>query len=243
MSVRPIGCACGSIWGVRLGRSTRMPERASITIRPSTSWIPSIMTSARCGNNRSRSHRGRLIGIPIGRWARGGVTVATAAPSVTFGMREEVFARKAATRVVARLVSALTQAVIAVFGVDCRDEVLVELVGQPTSRSGLGGKVISERGTVDQLGLCHPDLPRSGQCYAGSRQAWALSAHEHADDRASAGAGGTREQGAAAACAGFVEDGLQVVLDGVFAEEHLRGDRAGVGAGGHVMQEFGLARG
>ena len=91
----------------------------------------------------------RLIGIPVGRWARGGATVVTAAPSVTFGMREEVFARDDATRVVAQLVSAFTQAVVAVFGDDCRDEVLVELVGQPTSRSGLGGKVISGRGTVD----------------------------------------------------------------------------------------------
>ncbi|MEV4131921.1 hypothetical protein AB0J72_07125 [Dactylosporangium sp. NPDC049742] len=85
----------------------------------------------------------RLIGIPAGRWARGGAPVATAAPSVTFGMREEVFARPDAAGVVARLVSAFTDAVTAVFGADCRDEVLVELVGQPTSRSGLGGKVIS----------------------------------------------------------------------------------------------------
>jgi phenylpyruvate tautomerase PptA (4-oxalocrotonate tautomerase family) len=86
----------------------------------------------------------RLIGIPAGRWARGGATVDTAAPSVTFGMREEVFAREDSARVVAQLISAFTGAVTAVFGDDCRDEVLVELVGQPTSRSGLGGKVIRD---------------------------------------------------------------------------------------------------
>jgi phenylpyruvate tautomerase PptA (4-oxalocrotonate tautomerase family) len=80
----------------------------------------------------------RLIGIPAGRWARGGKPVATAAPSVTFGMREEVFARADAAEVVAKLVAAFTEAVTAVFGADCRGEVLVELVGQPTSRSGLG---------------------------------------------------------------------------------------------------------
>ena len=85
----------------------------------------------------------RLIGIPAGRWARGGTAVTTAAPSVVFGMREEVFARADATEVVARLIAALTHAVTAVFGDDCRDDVLVELVGQPTTRSGLGGKVIS----------------------------------------------------------------------------------------------------
>jgi phenylpyruvate tautomerase PptA (4-oxalocrotonate tautomerase family) len=84
----------------------------------------------------------KLIGIPVGRWARGGATVATAAPSVTFGMREEVFARQDAARVVSQLVSALTEAVTAVFGDDCRDHVLVELAGQPTSRSGLGGRII-----------------------------------------------------------------------------------------------------
>jgi phenylpyruvate tautomerase PptA (4-oxalocrotonate tautomerase family) len=91
----------------------------------------------------------RLVGIPTGRWARGGAAIATAAPSVTFGMREEVFARADAARVVAQLISAFTQAVSSVFGDECRDDVLVELVGQPTSRSGLGGKVISERGAGD----------------------------------------------------------------------------------------------
>ncbi|MDG6108657.1 hypothetical protein Daura_24990 [Dactylosporangium aurantiacum] len=88
----------------------------------------------------------RLIGIPAGRWARGGAALSTAAPSVTFGMREEVFARPDAAGVVARLVAAFTDAVTAVFGDDCRDDVLVELVGQPTSRSGLGGTVIADRG-------------------------------------------------------------------------------------------------
>lgn len=90
----------------------------------------------------------RLIGIPAGRWARGGVAVSSAAPSVTFGMREEVFARPDVAQVIAHLVSAFTDAVTAVFGDECRDEVLVELVGQPTSRSGLGGKVISNGTTA-----------------------------------------------------------------------------------------------
>ena len=49
----------------------------------------------------------------------------------------------------ARLVSVFTEAVTAVFGDDCRDEVLVELVGQPTSRSGLGGRVISDGSARD----------------------------------------------------------------------------------------------
>ncbi|UQU61583.1 hypothetical protein COUCH_21300 [Couchioplanes caeruleus] len=86
----------------------------------------------------------RLIGIPAGRWARGGAAVATAAPSVTFGMREEVFTREDAAVVVARLVAAFTDAVTAVFGDEWRDDVLVELVGRPISRSGLGGRVIGD---------------------------------------------------------------------------------------------------
>lgn len=88
----------------------------------------------------------RLLGIAAGRWARGGAPVASAAPVVSFGMREEVFARADASTIVAALVSALTDAVAAVFGEACRDEVLVELIGQPTSRSGLGGKVIGAGG-------------------------------------------------------------------------------------------------
>jgi phenylpyruvate tautomerase PptA (4-oxalocrotonate tautomerase family) len=88
----------------------------------------------------------RLIGIPGGRWARGGVMVNDAAPAVTFGMREEVFAREDAPAVVSRFVTAFTDAVTAVFGEEYRDDVLVELVGQPTTRSGLGGKVIGDAG-------------------------------------------------------------------------------------------------
>ena len=91
----------------------------------------------------------RLIGIPAGRWARGGAAITTAAPSVVFGMREEVFAREGAARVVTDLVSAFTEAVAAVFGEGCRNDVLVELVGQPTSRSGLGGKVINDGSVGD----------------------------------------------------------------------------------------------
>jgi hypothetical protein len=91
----------------------------------------------------------RLIGIPTGRWARGGAAVATAAPSVTFSMREETFARADAATVVEQLVSAFTEAVTAEFGDDCRDGVLVELVGQPTSRTGFGGKVISNVRAAD----------------------------------------------------------------------------------------------
>jgi phenylpyruvate tautomerase PptA (4-oxalocrotonate tautomerase family) len=45
-----------------------------------------------------RSVEVRLIGIPAGRWARGGAAVAAAAPAVTFRMCEEVVAREDAAR-------------------------------------------------------------------------------------------------------------------------------------------------
>lgn len=118
--------------------------RESVLIRELTDAVVSVY-----GEWVRRSVDVRLIGVPAGRWARGGAAVATAAPSVAFGMREEVFARADAAAVVARLVSAFTEAVTAVFGDDCRDEVLVELVGQPTSRSGLGGKVIGDLSVGD----------------------------------------------------------------------------------------------
>lgn len=84
----------------------------------------------------------KLVGVHPGRWGRGGGVVASAAPTITFGMREEVFARPNASDVVARLKAAFTEAVVDEFGEACRSEVLVELVGQPTSRSGLGGQII-----------------------------------------------------------------------------------------------------
>ncbi|MEV4349974.1 hypothetical protein AB0J83_36410 [Actinoplanes sp. NPDC049596] len=88
----------------------------------------------------------RLIGIPTGRWARGGEPVTTAAPAISFSMREEVFTRDDAPRLTAALITALTDAATTVFGEDRRDAVLVDLIGQPTTRTGLGGTVISDRG-------------------------------------------------------------------------------------------------
>jgi phenylpyruvate tautomerase PptA (4-oxalocrotonate tautomerase family) len=85
----------------------------------------------------------RLIGLSERRWARGGRLVRDAAPAVTFGLREEVFQRDDADTVVAALVNVITEAVVAVFGEKVREAVLVELVGQPVSRTGLGGRVLS----------------------------------------------------------------------------------------------------
>jgi hypothetical protein len=97
----------------------------------------------------------RLVGIPTGRWTRGGAVIASAAPSVTFGMREEVFAPEDTAGVVAELVSAFTEAVTAVFGDDCRDEVLVELSDNP--RPGPGS---AERSSATAVGRVPSGLSR-----------------------------------------------------------------------------------
>ena len=83
----------------------------------------------------------RLIGLPAERWGIGGVAAPTAAPSVTFGIREAAFDRPDAGRIVARLVAAVTDAIVAVLGERVRAALTVELVGTPAGRTGVGGAV------------------------------------------------------------------------------------------------------
>ncbi len=64
--------------------------------------------------------------------------------AISLGMREEVFRREDAGTVIAALVNVVTEAVVAVFGEQVREAVLVELVGQPVSRTGLGGRVLTD---------------------------------------------------------------------------------------------------
>jgi phenylpyruvate tautomerase PptA (4-oxalocrotonate tautomerase family) len=85
----------------------------------------------------------RLIGVPAHRWGIGGVPAPAPAPSVTFGIKEAAFGRPDAGEIVARLVSGVTDAVVAVFGERVRAGVTVELVGVPAGRSGVGGVVVT----------------------------------------------------------------------------------------------------
>jgi phenylpyruvate tautomerase PptA (4-oxalocrotonate tautomerase family) len=84
-----------------------------------------------------------LIGLPPDRWGIGGVPAQAPSPSVTFGTREAVFSRPDADEVVARLVSGITDAVVAVFGERVRAGVMVEFVGTPAGRTGIGGVVVT----------------------------------------------------------------------------------------------------
>lgn len=82
-----------------------------------------------------------LIGLPASRWGIGGKPAQAPSPSVTFGIKEAAFSRPDAQETVARLVSGVTEAVVAVFGERVRSGVTVELVGTPASRTGVGGVV------------------------------------------------------------------------------------------------------
>ena len=84
-----------------------------------------------------------LIGLPANRWGIGGKPAQAPSPTVTFGVREAIFGRPDAEDTVARLISGVTDAVVAVFGEHVRSDVAVELVGTPVGRTGIGGVVVS----------------------------------------------------------------------------------------------------
>ncbi|NIH79036.1 tautomerase family protein [Amycolatopsis viridis] len=85
----------------------------------------------------------RLIGLPPNRWGIGGKPAESPAPAVTFGIKESVFARPDADEIVARLVTEVTGAIVAVCGEGVRSGVTVDLVGTPVGRSGVGGVVVA----------------------------------------------------------------------------------------------------
>lgn len=85
----------------------------------------------------------RLIGLPPHRWGVGGAPARAPSPTVTFGIREAVFARPDADEIVARLVAGVTDAVVTVFGERIRAGVTVELVGTPAGRTAIGGVVVT----------------------------------------------------------------------------------------------------
>ncbi|MEV4473558.1 hypothetical protein [Nonomuraea sp. NPDC049504] len=85
----------------------------------------------------------RLVGVPAGRWGIGGKQAEDPAPSVTFGVKDIAFTRPDSDRIVARLISGVTDAIAGVVGERVRPRVAVDLVSMPTGRSGVGGVVIT----------------------------------------------------------------------------------------------------
>jgi phenylpyruvate tautomerase PptA (4-oxalocrotonate tautomerase family) len=85
----------------------------------------------------------QLIGLPPHRWGIGGRPAQAPAPSITFGIKEAAFSRPDADEIVARLISAVTDAIVAVVGERVRAGVTVELIGTPAGRTGIGGVVVA----------------------------------------------------------------------------------------------------
>jgi phenylpyruvate tautomerase PptA (4-oxalocrotonate tautomerase family) len=80
----------------------------------------------------------RLAGVPADRFAQGGKAVDTNA-SVILGIRAGVFDRPDAAQIVARLGTALTDAITRVLGEELRAGTMVELVASPPERTFVGG--------------------------------------------------------------------------------------------------------
>ncbi|MFF7421402.1 tautomerase family protein [Streptomyces smyrnaeus] len=80
-----------------------------------------------------------LFGVPAGRWGVGGKVTDEPSPLVTLRSREGLFHHPDFGGAPARLISAITDAVVAVLGESVRERVMVRLVGIPAGRSGLGG--------------------------------------------------------------------------------------------------------
>jgi len=82
-----------------------------------------------------------LIGIPRHRRGVGGVPTERAAPDVRLSLREAAYRHPDVPDAPARLISAITDAVVDVLGEPVREEVSVSLTAVPEGRSGVGGRV------------------------------------------------------------------------------------------------------
>jgi phenylpyruvate tautomerase PptA (4-oxalocrotonate tautomerase family) len=79
-----------------------------------------------------------IIGVPPGRWGRGGVPAAPA-PAITLSTRERVLGPPDGDARAARLIELLTAAVGRAVDPGAAERCTVELSGVPAGRSGVGG--------------------------------------------------------------------------------------------------------
>jgi hypothetical protein len=94
----------------------------------------------------ARPRGGAPQGIPEGRWGLAGKVATSAAPMVEFGIREEAFARPDAAELAPAIMAAVTDAVASVLGEELRPDLLVELIGTPAARTGVGGVPVAQAG-------------------------------------------------------------------------------------------------
>ena len=92
----------------------------------------------------------QLIGLPVGRWALGGVPLAEVAPLVTLAIRERALTRPdGEEHVAAALAAAVTDALVEVFGEIHRAGTLVDLLARADDHVAIGGRLVGERTAVE----------------------------------------------------------------------------------------------
>ncbi|MFF4120657.1 4-oxalocrotonate tautomerase family protein [Streptomyces sp. NPDC001714] len=82
-----------------------------------------------------------LVGIPQRRRGIGGKPTADTAPNVTLSLREAAYRHPEVPDAPARLIAAITDAVVRALGEHVRGQVTVALLAVPEGRSGVGGRV------------------------------------------------------------------------------------------------------
>lgn len=82
-----------------------------------------------------------LIGIPAHRRGVGGAPSGQAGPNVTLSLREAAYRHPEVPDASARLIAAITEAVVGVLGEEVRAQVAIGLTAVPEGRSGVGGRV------------------------------------------------------------------------------------------------------
>lgn len=86
----------------------------------------------------------QLIGFAPGRWAVGGITPDTVAPTVSFGIRAGALTRPDGPEITQQLATRITDAVAAVVGDEFRSEILVEFHPQPEEHTAVGGLLVTD---------------------------------------------------------------------------------------------------
>ncbi|MGY1437554.1 tautomerase family protein [Streptomyces reniochalinae] len=82
-----------------------------------------------------------LTGVERGRWGVGGKLTEEPSPIVTLRSKEAMFHHPDFAQAPGKLISAITDAVVAVLGESVRERVTVRLVGVPAGRAGVGGRL------------------------------------------------------------------------------------------------------
>jgi phenylpyruvate tautomerase PptA (4-oxalocrotonate tautomerase family) len=81
-----------------------------------------------------------LFGVPRERWGAGGKVAPEGVwPVVTLNMREPALGPETVEAAPARLIAAITDGLVGVFGDDVRANASVQIIGIPTGRSGVAG--------------------------------------------------------------------------------------------------------